>query len=81
MLFPDFHSAQQFHHCYDVCPATALREKLANLKGAPAQNCNRLTDLSSRRAKRAGWPKGLKGCYIELATSYHQPHEYELVGR
>ena len=44
--------------------------------------------LSSRRAKRAGWPKGLKGqpacfgagCYIEMATSYHQPHEYELVG-
>ena len=20
------------------------------------------------------------GCYIEMATSYHQPHEYELVG-
>ena len=20
------------------------------------------------------------GCYIEMVTSYHQPHEYELVG-
>ena len=47
--------------------------------------CFQKDTFSSRRAKRAGWPKGQPacfgaGCYIEMATSYHQPHEYELVG-
>ena len=42
--------------------------------------------FSNQRAKRAGWsgPKGQPacfgaGCYIEMATSSHQPGEFELV--
>ena len=44
----------------------------------PAREARRLAQRAERRWGQLACFGA--GCYIEMATSYHQPHEHELVG-